>query len=91
MKETFGTFDTATATPVTNGLDFDTLKAALAAAQAASPTVRAMEATASVRSSHPADSAIALFLGEEGWRAASSAMHGSFHQAAAGTIVDNEG
>ncbi|TZG28665.1 hypothetical protein [Sphingomonas montanisoli] len=91
MKETFGAFDTAAATPVTNGLDFDTLKAALAAAQAASPTARAMEADASVRSPHPTDSAIALFLGEEGWRSASSAMHGSFHRAAAGTIVDNEG
>ena len=82
MKINFGEFDTTTATPI----DYGTLRAALGAVQAASPTAAlAPIADGEVEVLPPSSTehAIILFRQEQGWQQSPVAMHGNFHAGAA--------
>jgi len=84
----FKDFDTRYATPLTTGVDFETLCAALSAAQAASVTVKLTQSGGHRvrRPLRPVQEAVIFFRREDGWEDAVTAMRGSFHADAAACL-----
>lgn len=88
MDISFKDFDTRYATPLTTGVDFETLCAALSAAQAALPTVKLTqpEGVRKRGASRSAEEAVVVLRKEDGWEGATLAMRGSFHADAAARL-----